>query len=152
MPLSEIGAQAYPALAKGKQKVELLAVKHADDPLRKDTRSWFDPALAEAGIDDFTWHCLRHSYASAAVTLDVPLAVVSRIIGHSSIQTTMICAHPQPESNKQSQAALQSFYSQKFSPFKPEPTPSPTPALFPQVKTGHTLSGYALFYRYKLFI
>jgi site-specific recombinase XerD len=40
----------------------------------------------------------------------VPLAVVTRLAGHSDIQITMIYAHTQPENNAQAVAAMMSFY------------------------------------------
>jgi len=27
-------------------------------------KHWFGPAVSDAGIRDFTWYCLRHTFAS----------------------------------------------------------------------------------------
>ena len=47
----------------------------------------------EAGIEDVRLHDLRHTHASHAVMNGVPIPVVSRILGHSSVRMTMRYAH-----------------------------------------------------------
>lgn len=47
-----------------------------------------DSKLANAG-----WHTLRHTFASHLVMSGVDLVTVSKLLGHSTIQTTMIYAH-----------------------------------------------------------
>lgn len=46
-----------------------------------------------AGLDDVRLHDLRHSAASDALSAGVPLAVVGRILGHTSAKTTQRYAH-----------------------------------------------------------
>ena len=36
-------------------------------------RDWFDPSVKDAGLNDFTWHCLRHTFASRLVMAGVDL-------------------------------------------------------------------------------
>ena len=47
----------------------------------------------QAGLDDVRIHDLRHTFASHAVMGGTPLALVSRVLGHSKITTTMRYAH-----------------------------------------------------------
>jgi integrase len=35
----------------------------------KSPRHWFEPAVEAAGVRDFSWHCLRHTFASRLVML-----------------------------------------------------------------------------------
>ena len=48
---------------------------------------------AEAGIEDVRLHDLRHTYASHAVMNGVPVPVVSRMLGHSTVRMTLRYAH-----------------------------------------------------------
>ena len=50
-----------------------------------------------AGVDDFTWHCLRHTFASRLVMRGVDLRTVQELMGHKSIVTTMRYAHLAPQ-------------------------------------------------------
>jgi len=59
-------------------------------------RRIFEPTLRKAGIQDASWHTLRHTTASRLVMAGVPLATVKEILGHRSIQTTMRYAHLAP--------------------------------------------------------
>jgi integrase len=47
----------------------------------------------KAGINKYiTFHTSRHTFATMALTCDVPLPTVSKILGHKSINTTQIYA------------------------------------------------------------
>jgi site-specific recombinase XerD len=62
-----------------------------------NSRHWFEPAVIEAGIADFTWHCLRHTFASRLVMAGVDLRTVQQLMGHKTIQMTCRYAHLAPE-------------------------------------------------------
>ncbi len=47
----------------------------------------------QAGLDDVRLHDLRHTFASHAVLRNVPLPVVSRLLGHRRVRTTLRYAH-----------------------------------------------------------
>ncbi len=47
----------------------------------------------EAGIEDMRLHDLRHTVASQAALNGVPLPVVARLLGHSSVRMTLRYAH-----------------------------------------------------------
>ena len=48
-------------------------------------------------LPGFTWHRLRHSFGSHLAQRGVRIQVIQRLMGHSSIQATMIYAHLAPE-------------------------------------------------------
>jgi integrase len=65
------------------------------EPL-KGYKHWFDLAVSEAGLTDFTWYCLRHTFASRLVMAGVDLRTVAELMGHKTIQMTMRYAHLAP--------------------------------------------------------
>jgi integrase len=54
-------------------------------------------AARRAGIEHITIHMLRHTFASHLVMAGVDLPTVQKLLGHSSITTTMIYAHLAPD-------------------------------------------------------
>ena len=65
------------------------------DPARPRSRNlefWYR-ARREAEIEDVRLHDLRHTHASHAVLNAVPVPVVSRLLGHSDVRTTLRYAH-----------------------------------------------------------
>ena len=62
-----------------------------------NSRHWFEKAVTDAGITDFTWHCLRHTFASRLVMAGVDLRIVQELMGHKTIQMTCRYAHLAPQ-------------------------------------------------------
>ncbi len=60
-------------------------------------RFWFTAAVEAAGLKDFTWHCLRHTFASRLVMAGVDLRTVQELMGHKTIQMTVRYAHLAPQ-------------------------------------------------------
>jgi integrase len=60
-------------------------------------RHWFEDAVKKAGIANFRWHDLRHTFASRLVMADVDIRTVAELMGHKKIQMTMRYAHLAPE-------------------------------------------------------
>jgi integrase len=64
----------------------------------KTPKEWFMACCQKAGVADFTWHCLRHTFASRLVMAGVPLRTVQELMGHRTIAMTCRYAHLAPES------------------------------------------------------
>jgi integrase len=53
-------------------------------------------ALVRAGVGDFRWHDLRHTFASKLAIAGTPIHTIQRLLGHSTIEMTMRYAHLSP--------------------------------------------------------
>jgi site-specific recombinase XerD len=113
IPLNAIALQAFHERKQAQQEYEAKqnekGVDHAAsvyvfrdagrDP-QHNYRRWFNEALAEAKIKDYSWHCNRHTFASRLVMAGVDLRTVAELMGYSSIQKTMRYAHLAPQHNR----------------------------------------------------
>ncbi len=66
----------------------------------------FNKALKKAGITDFKFHDLRHTFATCLAQKGVDLYKISKLLGHRNITMTQRYAHHCPESLKESVAIL----------------------------------------------
>jgi integrase len=57
---------------------------------------WFEPVVMAAGLTAFTWHCLRHTFASRLVMAGVDIRTVQELMGHKTIGMTVRYAHLAP--------------------------------------------------------
>jgi len=79
----------------------------------KGFRTSFENACKKAGIKNLSFHTLRHTFATRLVLSGVDIVTVSRLLGHSKIQTTMRYSHPTPEALKTAVSGLDSQKSEK---------------------------------------
>lgn len=64
-----------------------------DSQPTKDIRTGFSAALKKAGIEDFRFHDIRHTFGSHLVMEGVNLRTVQQLMGHKDIQMTMRYSH-----------------------------------------------------------
>jgi site-specific recombinase XerC len=55
-------------------------------------RVW--PVCDQLSIPHFGWHSLRHTFTTYGGNSGVPLPVLQSLLGHTSMETTMIYTHP----------------------------------------------------------
>jgi integrase len=74
----------------------------------KDTKTGFNAALRRAGIKDFRFHDLRHTFASHLVMGGVDLATIKDLLGHKDFKMTLRYAHLAPAHKTAALAILDS--------------------------------------------
>lgn len=80
--------------------VRILEARQALDTPFPGDKGWtfkvFRGACRRAGLPRFTWHGLRHTFASRLVQAGTPLSVVQKLLGHATITMTERYAHLAP--------------------------------------------------------
>jgi site-specific recombinase XerD len=102
IPRSKNGSMRHVPLNQAAARaLELLREHHADSEFvcggTREPRRWFEPVLADAKITNFSWHCLRHTFASRLVMAGVDLRTVQELLGHKVIAMTVRYAHLAPK-------------------------------------------------------
>jgi integrase len=115
IPLNSTALAAFKDLARRSLDGGPVFVNMQGEQLQ-GYKHWFDDAVAEAGVQDFTWYCLRHTFASRLVMAGVNLRTVPDLMGHKTIQMTMRYSHLAP--------AHQLSAVERLVSFQPEPSPT----------------------------
>jgi integrase len=77
IPLNSIAFAAFKALQqRSLNGAGQVFVNIHGEPIHR-YKHWFDPAVREADIQDFTWYCLRHTFASRLMMAGVGLREVA---------------------------------------------------------------------------
>ena len=62
-------------------------------------RAWFEVALAEAKIENFRWHDLRHTFCSRLAMAGVDIRTIAQLAGHKTLAMAMRYSHLSPSHN-----------------------------------------------------
>jgi site-specific recombinase XerD len=63
----------------------------------REPRRWFELVLKDAKVANFSWHCLRHTFASRLVMAGVDIRTVQELLGHKTIAMTVRYSHLAPK-------------------------------------------------------
>jgi site-specific recombinase XerD len=96
VPLNSVALTALAELRKRGDGTGPVIRNPLGEPLA-GPRHWFVPAIARAKIRAFSWHCLRHTFASRLVMAGVDLRTVQELLGHKSIAMTVRYSHLSPK-------------------------------------------------------
>ena len=77
----------------------------------KDVKTSFHSALRRAGIKDFRFHDLRHTFASHLVMARIDLTTIKELFGHKDVTMTLRYAHLAPSHKSKAVAILDGVLS-----------------------------------------
>ncbi len=62
----------------------------------RDWQRWLEECIREAGIPNFRWHDIRHTFASRLAMAGVSLRTLAELLGHMTLAMVMRYAHLAP--------------------------------------------------------
>jgi integrase len=74
-----------------------------------DIKHGFKSACREAGINDLTFHDLRHTFGTRLADAGVDIVKIAELMGHQSILTTRRYTHATDEGKRSAIAQLASY-------------------------------------------
>jgi integrase len=100
VPLNATALATLQALHENREPVSPYVFPHRSSPNAgepvMDIKNGFHAGLELAEIQDFTWHDLRHTFASWLMMRGASLRSVAELLGHASMKMTMRYAHLSP--------------------------------------------------------
>lgn len=94
--LNAVALRAFTKLQESGDEAGPVFRGRSGDAL-KSARHWFEDALKEAGIEDFRWHDLRHTFASRLAMAGASIRAIQEALGHKSIAMTVRYSHLSPD-------------------------------------------------------
>ena len=95
IPMNEVAREALEKLYQRRDGSAYVVPGTSGDRGR-DWRRSFEDAVKKAGVQDFCWHDLRHTFASRLVMAGVDLRTVAELLGHKTLAMVMRYAHLAP--------------------------------------------------------
>jgi len=90
-----------------KQNRKLFEISGRVFPISdRSLRQSYNKALERSGIENFTFHDLRHTFATRLVQNGVDIYSVQKLLGHTTVSMTLRYTHHYPESLRGSIAVL----------------------------------------------
>lgn len=111
VPMSQTLTEALVQLKRRLGRVsgnQRIFLSKLGEPLN-NPRSWWERALVKAGIEDYTWHCNRHTFISRLIMAGVDIRTAQEFAGHKTLSMTMRYAHLAPEHKREAIDKLDAF-------------------------------------------
>jgi site-specific recombinase XerD len=94
--LNTIALKALTTLQEGAEETDPVFRGRSGAAL-KSPRHWFEDAVDEAGLANFHWHDLRHTFASRLAMAGVGIRAIQEALGHKSLAMTVRYSHLSPD-------------------------------------------------------
>ena len=110
-----LNAEALDVLSRWRDQVDNMGLVFpgaSGGKLTNVNKSW-DGIVTDAGLSDFRFHDLRHSFASKLVMAGVDLNTVRELLGHADIAMTLRYAHLAPDKLADAVALIGNLSPQK---------------------------------------
>lgn len=91
------------------------------EPIERDLHVGFGAALKRAGLVDFHFHDLRHTFASQVILYGGSLKHVQELLGHKSMTMTLRYAHLSQDDKRRAVNLLNGLTRQCHNPVTPTP-------------------------------
>lgn len=95
IPINNTLRQSLQAITR-RLDISYVFYDHVTGNRYQDVKRSFNTALRKAGIKDFHFHDLRHTFASQLVMAGVDITTVKELLGHKGIKMTLRYAHLAP--------------------------------------------------------
>jgi integrase len=112
--LCERAFLAFEELRQSRSGAGLVFCDKDGNPHRNGKR-WFEKCVARSGITEFTWHCLRHTFASRMMMSGENIRVVQDAMGHLTIGMTVRYAHLAPEVGRRAVQRMEQWAENQMS-------------------------------------
>lgn len=99
IPINETLRQTLQGLVRRLDIPHVFYNAATNKPFTVDIKRSFNTALKRAGIRDFRFHDLRHTFASQLIMAGVDLTTVKELLGHKDIKMTLRYIHLAPSHN-----------------------------------------------------
>ena len=80
-------------------------------PHLKDIKKGFNAALKKAGIEDFHFHDLRHTFGTMAADAGVEITSIAEVMGHADIHTTRRYSHATDQGRRRAVEAIERHFN-----------------------------------------
>lgn len=110
--LTDMAIEALQDLAKlGNSPDDYIVLNRKGGPVRiYVAQKIYEGILKKAGIDHCGVHTLRHSFVSLMLNNDIPITMISEMVGHSNINITMqVYSHLLQETRVESMAIMKNL-------------------------------------------
>jgi integrase len=82
---------------------------------------WFEHCLSMAGITGFSWHCLRHTFASRLVMAGADPRTVAELLRDKTLHMAMRYSHLAPDFTLDAVRRMELKFQTDSTPVAPEP-------------------------------